>query len=220
MHSRFDRRILGDEPLAFVQACQRRVSCRLAGGVALAGAHLSHRLSNDVDLFCESREDVRDLARTLGDAAAEVGGTVESLRDAGTYLRHRVHLPRGPLEVDVALDPPLDPAAPHDELEGVQLVPLAELRAAKLTCILSRSEPRDLVDLYFLDRAGHPPEADIPLALQKDGGLDPGILGWLLKQFPTFPLPQMLERLDEGELVAFRDALCERFRRLSVPPFV
>ena len=39
-------------------------------------------------------------------------------------------------------------------VEGVQVESLLDLRANKLTCILSRSEPRDLVDLLFLDRAG------------------------------------------------------------------
>ena len=58
-------------------------------------------------------------------------------------------------------------------LEGIVVESLSDLRANKLTCILSRSEPRDLVDLYFLDRAGHPPERDLELALKKDAGIDP-----------------------------------------------
>ena len=79
-----------------------------------------------------------------------------------------------------------------------------------------RSEPRDLVDLLFLDRAGFQPEADLPLALQKDGGIDPGVLAWLLGQFPISPLPTMLEPLTGDELAAFRASLGERFRRLAV----
>ena len=58
-------------------------------------------------------------------------------------------------------------------VEGVVVESLADLRANKLTCLLSRSEPRDLVDLLFLDRAGYPPERDLMLALRKDAGLDP-----------------------------------------------
>ncbi len=93
---------------------------------------------------------------------------------------------------------------------------LADLRANKLTCILSRSEPRDLVDLLFLDRAGFPPDRDLGLALRKDAGIDPGILAWLLHQFPCLPLPAMLLPLTSEELRRFRDDLCERFRRLAV----
>jgi len=51
----------------------------------------------------------------------------------------------------------------------------------------------------------------------KDGRIDPGVLAWLLAQFPVEPLPRMLEPLPPGELTVFRDALAERLRRLVVP---
>ena len=72
--------------------------------------------------------------------------------------------------------------------------------------------------MLFLDRAGYPPEHDIQLALKKDAGVDPGVIAWLLGQFPVEPLPVMLMPLDSKELRAFRDDLRERFRRLSLPP--
>jgi hypothetical protein len=92
------------------------------------------------------------------------------------------------------------------------------LRANTVTCILSRSEPRDLVDLLFLDRAGFPPEHDLVLALKKDAGIDPGVLAWLLGDFPVAPLPVMLEPLSPDELRVFRSELQERFRRMTTPP--
>lgn len=146
--------------------------CHLAGGAALSGLHLAHRLSADIDLFCHEAKDVRDLVR------------------------------------DLEAPPPL--------VEGVLVESFADLRASKLTCLLSRSEPRDLVDLLFLDRAGHAPERDLAPALRKDAGIDPGALAWLLRDFPLSPLPR-LEPLTEGHLGAFRDQLAERFRRIAVP---
>ena len=68
------------------------------------------------------------------------------------------------------------------------------------------------------DRTGYAPERDLHLALRKDAGIDPGIIAWLLGQFPVEPLPIMLIPIDIAELRAFRDDLRERFRRLSVPP--
>ena len=44
------------------------------------------------------------------------------------------------------------------------------------------------------------------------------MIAWLLGQFPVEPLPVMLIALDSRELLAFRDDLRERFRRLSSPP--
>ncbi len=217
MRSSFDRRVVPAPVLGLVGACQRRAPAHLAGGAALSGAYLAHRLSGDIDLFCHHGEDVRRLVRELPDIAAECGVTIELVRDAGTFVRARVRL--GELEIDLDLVheavPDLEP--PPLPLEGIVVESLTDLRAAKLTCLLSRSEPRDLVDLLFLDRAGFPPESDLGLALRKDAGMDPGVLAWLLGQFPTRPMPMMLEPLTEAELRAFRDALGERFRQLAVP---
>jgi Nucleotidyl transferase AbiEii toxin, Type IV TA system len=217
VRSSFDRRVVPDEALALVRACQRRVPAHLAGGAALSGAYLAHRLSGDLDLFCHQAEDVRLLVRELPDIGTESGVTIELMRDAGTFVRARVQLPGRDIELDLVHEAVADVEPPPAPIEGVVVESLADLRAAKLTCILSRSEPRDLVDLLYLDRAGFPPEEDMTLALRKDGGIDPGVLAWLLGQFPVRPLPMMLEPLTEGELTAFRDALRERFRRRAVP---
>lgn len=69
----------------------------------------------------------------------------------------------------------------------------------------------------LLERAGYRVEDDLPLALQKDAGIDPGVLAWLLGQFPVEPLPDMIEPLSAEELRAFRDQLRERLRRLAMP---
>jgi hypothetical protein len=65
--------------------------------------------------------------------------------------------------------------------------------------------------------ARFPPEEDLTLASRKDGGIDPGVLAWLLGQFPTSPLPVMLEPLTESDLRRFRDELRERIRGVAVP---
>ncbi len=202
--------------IALVRAIQKRVPCHLGGGAALSGAHLAHRLSGDLDLFCHRADEVRTIVRHLDDIALEASVQLRLVRDAGTFVRAEASTASQKLEVDLVFEsiPDVEPASPID---GIVVESFAELRAAKLTCILSRTEPRDLVDLCFLDRAGHPPEADLALALRKDAGIDPGVLAMLLEHFPTKPLPVMLVPFGEDELRAFRDALRERFRRVAVP---
>ncbi len=214
MPARFDRRVVPDEVLRFVRACQARVPCHFGGGAALSGAFLGHRLSRDVDLVCHDRAAVRTLAAALPEIAAEVGGNVRPVQDAGSFVRAVLELGGKALEVDVVFEATGDVEAPA-EVEGIALESLADMRAAKLTCVLSRSEPRDLVDLMFLDRAGYPPEQDLLAALKKDAGIDPGVLGWLLGQFPVEPLPTMLVPLTADELRRFRDELRERIRRVA-----
>jgi predicted nucleotidyltransferase component of viral defense system len=189
----------------------------LGGGAALAGAFLSHRVSRDIDLFCHDAEEHRALVRNLGDRAAESNGTIVVQRDGGSFVRAELTLSDRSLTVDVVHEPLPDIEAPPPPIESIVVESLTDLRASKLTCILSRAEPRDLVDLLYLDRAGYPPERDLHLALEKDAGTDPAILAWLLRQFPVAPLPTMLLPLSSEELLQFRDELAERLRRLAVP---
>jgi Nucleotidyl transferase AbiEii toxin, Type IV TA system len=139
------------------------------------------------------------------------------VRDAGTFVRATVSLPGHAFELDLVHEALPDLEPPPPAIEGVVVESFVDLRAAKLTCLLSRAEPRDLVDIMFLDRAGHAPEADLPLALRKDAGIDPGVLAWLLRDFPTSPLPNMLVPLSKEGLTRFRDELAERFRRIALP---
>ena len=141
---------------------------------------------------------------------------VQVLRDAGHIIRARIEPSGGtPIEVDIVHDPVQDLEG-ASSLEGIVLKSLKDLRASKLTCILSRSEPRDLVDLLYLENAGYPPDQDLDLALQKDAGIDPGVLAWLLAQFPIAPLPQMLTSLSTEQLKEFRDTLAQRLRQLAL----
>jgi len=183
----------------------------------LAGVHLRHRLSKDADLFVHDRAAHRELVTALPDVSAELGIRISVLRDGGSFVRARAQLADGPLELDLIHDAVPDIESAPVAVEGIVVESLADLRANKLTCILSRSEPRDLVDLMFLDRAGFAPENDLPLALRKDAGIDPGVLAWLLGSFPIEPLPAMLAPLTPDELRSFRDELRERFRRIAVP---
>lgn len=161
------------------------------------------------------REAHRALVRVFTDAADELGVEIDIVRDAGSLVRARARLSSGPIEIDLVYDSIPDIQPPPTE--GIFVESLVDLRVNKLTCLLSRSEPRDLVDLLFLDRAGYPPEDDLVDALKKDAGIDPSILAWLLGEFPVSPLPIMLVPLEAEELRSFRDRLRERFRRISLP---
>lgn len=216
MRDSFDRRIVSESVLRFVRACQAAVPCHLGGGAALSGAWLAHRFSRDIDLFVHDRRMHRDLVESISEIAKSIGARIELIRDSGGHVRGRLETADDSLELDVVHEalPDLGTAT---LVESVLIESEVDLRASKLTCILSRSEPRDLTDLYFLERAGFPPEADLGNALMKDAGIDPGVLAWLLHTFPTEPLPKMLQPLEPSELRAYRDTLAERFRALSSP---
>lgn len=211
----WNHRVVPAEVLDLLARSQEIAPSRVAGGAALSGVHLGHRLSRDVDVFFDDKQAIRELVPQLGDLTAGLGGTFRMVRDGGAFVRGILQLPRATLDFDLAYDPS-KPLAPRDVVQGVVVESLTDLRANKLTCLLSRSEPRDLVDVLFLERTGYVPEADLAHALQKDGGIDPGILAHLLTSFPVAPLPQMLVEFTSAELCTYRDALAERFRRHAV----
>ncbi len=217
MRAELDRRVIPEVIIDLVRCVQAHEPAHLAGGVALSGAHLSHRLSADVDLFVHDAQAHRRACVHLSDAVMAKGGTLHVVQDAGSFWRGRVSIEGLTLEFDLVHESIPDIEDPPPPIDGVIVESLSDLRAAKVTCLLSRSEPRDLVDLLFLERAGFRPEDDLGLASRKDAGIDPSVLAWLLREFPVEPLPKMLLPLSVDELRAYRDELRERFRRLAVP---
>ena len=77
----------------------------MAGGAALSGVHLGHRLSRDVDLFFDEKVVLRELLPQLGELAASKGGSFRSVRDAGAFVRGVLALPAISLELDWVYDP-------------------------------------------------------------------------------------------------------------------
>jgi hypothetical protein len=104
MLAAFDARVASPLALRFIRECQARVRCSVAGGVALSGAHLGHRLTRDVDFFLCDRTALRRLADELPEAARTVGGSITIVQDAGTFVRAELHLSEQRLDVDLAVD--------------------------------------------------------------------------------------------------------------------
>ena len=190
----------------------------LSGGGALA-LHLGHRRSLDLDLFTSDEGAFRAALASLPIIAGQLGGRVEILTDAPAF--RRVLLTSGESEavrLDLVLDSAERVGPPPIDAEGLRLDPPEEILANKLCAILGRSEPRDLVDLFCLERAGHDILAALPAARRKDAGLTPGQLAWAISQVPVDrPLDGMLTPVSLDELRAFRARLRDALERLSFP---
>lgn len=179
-------------------------------------AHGSHTGGPGILICSATSVEHRSLVAELPHLAHEVGATCRVVRDGRHHVRATLHFSDEATELGLVFDPLLD-LEPPPAIDGVTVQSLLDLRVSKLTCLLSRAEPRDLVDVLFLERSGYPPVHDLPLAIQKDTGMDPGILAWLLRDFPVQPLPEMLVPLSTEELASYRDELAERLRKLSLP---
>ncbi|SRR5581483_3533109 len=92
-----------------------------------------------------------------------------------------------------------------------------EILANKLRALLSRAEVRDLVDVARLEEAGHDPIAAVALAQQKDGGMSPGQLAWVLSEF-SLPSDENLHYGMTGtELRDYRESLIRRLTAEAFP---
>ncbi|WP_437278851.1 nucleotidyl transferase AbiEii/AbiGii toxin family protein [Sorangium sp. So ce375] len=179
---------------------------RLVGGSGLA-LLLDHRRSDDLDLFCGLREDVEPIVRAVEAAAATSAVGVMRVRSAPGFVRLEIAAGPEVLRVDVASD-----ASPRlieaDTYVGrIRVEALRDQRANKIVALLGRSELRDLVDLFFIDRAGFPILQGFEDALKKDSGMDPAWFAWAVSQIELKPLRGMVVPLPEQELQAFKESL-------------
>ncbi|HVS09930.1 MAG TPA: nucleotidyl transferase AbiEii/AbiGii toxin family protein [Planctomycetota bacterium] len=153
----------------------------LTGGGALAGFHLGHRTTEDLDLF--TTIDVLDAGvDALRGAASSLGAGLESLRTSPTLRRFLVRRGNETVLVDLVFEPVPQARAEKPRRGKIRIDPPEEILANKLCALLSRSELRDLVDVLELERAGFPVDSALPWAMKKDSGLTPAQLAWVLSQ--------------------------------------
>ncbi len=169
----------------------------LSGGAALAGFHLAHRRTHDLDLFT-TVDIIEDGERALALAAEALGATIEKIQTAPDFRRRIVRRGEEAVVVDLVRDRAPQGPLPKQSFGDIRVDPPQEILANKLCALLSRSELRDLIDVYALEQAGFRVEDALPLAEKKDAGLTPAQLAWVLSQIDLTGLPEGKIVLYEG----------------------
>jgi len=195
-----------------------RGSFYLTGGTALSEYVLHHRLSEDLDLFTDVPHAVPLALEELLPALQSAGFDVQVVRSFETFSELRVRGPQETLKIDLAQDTAfrLAPVVP-DEACGLARDSLDDLAANKIAALFSRMEPKDFVDVYFLERDHGPLDALIEKARRKHLGIDDY---WLAQAFARVRfvevLPRMIRPLSLTELRSrFLDEAAERMRRIG-----
>jgi len=188
----------------------------LSGGAALAGFHLGHRETGDLDLFATT--DILERGEmALRAAARDLGASLESIQTAPEFRRRLVKRDPESVVVDLVWEqvPQVIPDKPV--IAGIRVDPAEEILANKLCALLSRSEIRDLVDVYALEKSGLRVEDALAAAARKDGGLTPAQLSWVLSEITIGPDAQPPGGVSTDELRRFLTELVERLSRLAFP---
>ncbi len=183
----------------------------LTGGAALAGYHLGHRDTHDLDLFTPDKR-LDEGGRKLHQVALDLGASVEAIQTAPDF--RRILLRRGDdgVIVDLVHDPTPQRMAEKPVHGGVRVDPPEEIMSNKLCALLSRAELRDLVDVMALEQAGYSVESALPAAARKDMGFSPAQLAWVLSQIN---LGDDIVLPGGGGLGPLRDFLRELTSRLT-----
>lgn len=211
----FQRRLLG--LLAGIDP-----SWTLTGGGALAGVHLGHRETRDLDLFWRSRAELGTLVGDTVSALRTAGLDVQVLRTAPAFGELRVADGGDVCIVDLVAEPFAAIEPPEQVVvEGTVLSVDSrhEILASKLATLLERSEVRDLADVKALLEAGGDLQAALRDAPKKDAGFSPLTLAWVLKGYDPRPAVKALgwDTREAEELVSFREWLIEQLAASACP---
>lgn len=194
----------------------------LAGGGALAGVHLGHRETRDLDLFWRNRGELGSLVADVVAALRSSDLTVHVLRTAPAFGELRVSEGDETCVVDLVAEPFGSIALPDQAvIEGatIQVDNRHELLASKLATLLERSEGRDLVDVKALLDAGGDLQAALADAPKKDAGFSSLTLAWVLKDYDPRPAAQVLgwNAAQTEALLSFKQWLVDQLTASAVP---
>jgi hypothetical protein len=183
----------------------------LTGGAALAGFHLGHRSTRDLDLFWHGARSIADVRRDVVARLAADGMSVEPLRTAESHCSLRVGDGHEHVVVDLVAEPVAVIEAPQAQrIGGVSIAvdTKHEILVNNLCALLHRSELRDLMDIAALVAAGGDLARALRDAPRKDGGFSALTLGWSLSNWRVAEAAGAAGLEDRAdELEAFRQRL-------------
>jgi len=194
----------------------------LLGGAALAGFHLDHRTTRDLDLFWRPMEELGHLIEDIEERLRLAGLTVDVIRRSQAFAQLRVADDNDSVILDLVAEPS-EPFTPPEEVQfgnaAIQIASRRELLATKLCSLLHRSEIRDLMDVKELLRTGSSLSqalADAPLV---DSGFSALTLAWVLRSFEIIALATAagISDVQASELETFRRKLTDQLLDVSRP---
>lgn len=155
----------------------------LTGGGALAGFHLGHRRTDDLDLFFHGQRLLDREPREISQQLEQAKMTVETLQTSPAFVRLSVTDNGQRVVVDLVAEPVAVIEAPVVLPPGLKVDTKHEILVNKLCALLSRSETRDLEDIRALVSAGGDLVRALADAPTKDGGFSPMTLAWVVEKF-------------------------------------
>lgn len=177
----------------------------LTGGTALAEFYLQHRYSDDLDFFTETENLIPLLTAELPGIAKTLKIKIEFGRRFETFTDCFFIKKDEGVKIDFAKDIPfrLKPKIFREEL-GIYTDNELDIACNKFSALFDRHDPKDFVDIYFLDKEFMPFEKIYQNAKKKHVGLDDYWLAVSLRFVEEIRiLPKMIKPVTIAQLRQF-----------------
>jgi len=199
-----------------------RPAWTLSGGAALAGIHLKHRATRDIDLFWREQPELYSIPRDVEAALKHEGLVVQVVQTSPTFCRLNAVEGAEACIVDLVAEPVAALGPPQSfSLSGIVIAVDTphEILVSKLCTLLSRAEIRDLVDVRALIEAGGDFDLALADAPKKDAGFSALTLSWVLSTTQVHPMAKAIGwGTEETDAVAsFKDLLVQRLLSAAAP---
>lgn len=191
----------------------------LTGGSALGVFYLQHRLSFDLDFFTTDESlDWHVLDNELQAISRAMSASISSVTSSPTFRRYELtrNSEREVLDFVIEFAPQID--REKNSIGNLRVDTLREIMVNKICTLIGRCEVKDVVDLFFLEKRGFRVAEYFEEAKQKEGGLDPAMLSYILSEFQLDRVPDyLLEPLSVEELRAYAASLQQIFAGMAYP---
>jgi hypothetical protein len=190
----------------------------LTGGSALGVFYYDHRLSYDLDLFTVKDIDWHFLEKLFISVAEEINAEYKSITKAPFFHRYELKREKDKEIIDFVIEkvPQID--KDKKTFDMIKVDTQLEIGINKICTLLSRTELKDVIDLYFLVKNGFDIKGNIEKAKLKDGGVEPAIISYLLSQFKISTLPDyMIEKVSIEELEKFVSDIKKLMAEIAYP---
>lgn len=188
----------------------------LTGGAALAGFYVGHRDTLDLDLFTTTTA-LAEGDHVLHEVAHALGAHVEKLQTSRGFLRRLLRRGDESVVVDLVHDEAPQGAFGKTVRDGIPMDRPEEILANKLCALVSRAEIRDIVDVRALLARGLSLTEALGLAQQKDAGVTPAQIGWLLGEIRISEATRIPGDVAADELREFVSDLRRELARIAAP---
>ncbi|OGL43866.1 MAG: hypothetical protein A2W05_04315 [Candidatus Schekmanbacteria bacterium RBG_16_38_10] len=153
----------------------------LTGGTALSRGYYNHRFSDDLDYFVNYHSDFRRISEIQIEKLVKAIENTE-VDYKGEYF-YRVFVAEEKLKIEMVNDVPshIGKLVNHPVLGIIDSK--ENILANKLTAVVDRTLPKDMVDIYFLLKDGLSIKNALTDAESKAAGISPLLIAKILAEF-------------------------------------